>query len=526
MPTTKQAQVNEIIKCGKDPVHFINKWTKITHPEKGLIKFSTYPFQDRCVKEFAKHRFNIVLKSRQLGLSTVTAAFALWRAIFYKEKNILVIATKLSTASNFIRKVKTMLTALPPWLLIPEIVSETKTGIEFSNGSVIKAVPTSEDAGRSEALSLLIIDEAAFIRNFEELWKGLYPTLSTGGAAIILSTPNGVGNQYHKLWIDAETRVSDFNPIKLMWDVHPERDQAWFDKESRQMTRKQVAQELLCDFASSGDTYLTAEDFERIRTSSRNPIEKTGPSNNVWIWKYPLPDHKYVISADVSRGDAADFSAFHVIDINESEQVCEFKGKIPPDQLGILLAEFGNRYNKALVCPENNTYGFSTITKLRDIGYPNLHLNDRRYQYAVDVPIGKFGFTTTASSRGPALTKLEEHLRTGVLKVYSVRLIEEMRTFVWQGDTPRAQKGFNDDLVMSLAIGCTLYEPAVGEGKKAGGTHTAMLAAFGVNRNPPQRPPPVWTGNPFSPRNYDPRMHEDPAQANVPIPPGLAWLYK
>ena len=82
MPTTKQAQVNEIIKCGKDPVHFINKWTKITHPEKGLIKFSTYPFQDRCVKEFAKHRFNIVLKSRQLGLSTVTAAFALWRAIF------------------------------------------------------------------------------------------------------------------------------------------------------------------------------------------------------------------------------------------------------------------------------------------------------------------------------------------------------------------------------------------------------------------------------------------------------------
>lgn len=527
MPASKSAQVNEIIKCGKDPVHFINKWTKITHPERGLINFKTYPFQDMCVKEFTKHKFNIVLKSRQLGLSTVTAAFALWRAIFYKEKNILVIATKLSTATNFIRKVKTMLAALPPWLLIPEIKFETKTSVEFSNGSVIKAVPTSEDAGRSEALSLLIVDEAAFIRNFEELWKGLYPTLSTGGGAIILSTPNGVGNQYHKLWIDAETRVSDFNPIKLMWDVHPERDQAWFDKESRQMTRKQVAQELLCDFASSGDTYLTAEDFERVRTSSRNPIEKLGPGNNVWIWKYPLPDHKYIISADVSRGDAADFSAFHVIDINESEQVCEFKGKIPPDQLGILLAEYGNRYNKALICPENNTYGFSTITKLRDIGYPNIHLNDRRFQYAVDVPIGKFGFTTSSSSRAAALTKLEEYLRTNVLKVYSVRLIEEMRTFVWQGDTPRAQKGFNDDLVMSLAIGSTLYEPSVGEAKKSGGTHTAMLAAFGVNRAQPKRPQPVYMGNPFASRQYDPLIHDvDPDQSNVQPFRNITWLYK
>ena len=195
MPVSKNSQTEEVIKCGKDPVHFINKWTKITHPNRGLISFKTYPFQNDCVKEFVKHRFNIVLKSRQLGLSTVTAAFALWRAIFYKEKNILIIATKMATATNFVRKVKTMLANLPPWLLIPKVTSETRTSIEFSNGSIIKAVPTSEDAGRSEALSLLIIDEAAFIRNFEELWKGLYPTLSTGGGAIILSTPNGVGKK-------------------------------------------------------------------------------------------------------------------------------------------------------------------------------------------------------------------------------------------------------------------------------------------------------------------------------------------
>ena len=102
-----------------------------------------------------------------------------------------------------------------------------------------------------------------------------------------------------------------------------------------------------------------------------------------------------------------------------------------------------------------------------------------------------------------------------------------MRTFVWQGDTPKAQKGFNDDLVMSLAIGSTLYEPAVGESKKTGGAHTAMLAAFGVNRSQPKRPQPVYMGNPFASRQYDPLIHDvDPNQSNVQPFRSITWLYK
>ena len=139
MPASKPAQIEEIIKCGKDPVYFTNRYLKIAHPEKGLIPFKTFNFQDDCMRDFAKHRFNIVLKSRQLGLSTITAAFALWRALFYKEKNILIIATKMAVAQNFVRKVRTMLEGLPPWLVLPEISSYSKTAIEFSNGSIIKA---------------------------------------------------------------------------------------------------------------------------------------------------------------------------------------------------------------------------------------------------------------------------------------------------------------------------------------------------------------------------------------------------
>ncbi len=523
MPVSKKAQIEEIVKCGKDPVYFTNRYLRISHPERGLIPFKTYPFQNDCMNDFVKHRFNIVLKSRQLGLSTITAAFALWRAMFYKEKNILVIATKMAVATNFVRKVKTMLEGLPDWLIVPEITSETKTSIEFSNGSVIKSVPTSEDAGRSEALSLLIIDEAAFIRNFDELWKGLYPTLSTGGSAVILSTPNGVGNQYHHLWVEAEKGVSAFNPIKLMWDVHPDRDQSWFDNESKNMTKKQIAQELLCDFASSGDTFLSSEDLDRVRMGCRPPIETWGPERGVWQWKYPMPERKYVVAADVARGDASDYSTIQVFDTLDCEQVCEFRGKMQPDQFGILINEIGLRYNKALVCPENNTYGFATITKLRDLGYPNIHINDKRFTYSVDIPVGKFGFNTNGATRGPCLTKFEEFVRIGNIKIYSSRLVDELRTFVWVGDSPKAQKGFNDDLVISAAIACTLFDPTLKTHSNTD-AYKSMMSAFSVNR---QRviPQPIFTGNsnPMKPVNYDASMF---GNYDSMIPPELMWMYK
>ena len=299
---TKHEQVAEILRCGKDPVYFMKKYVKIQHMLRGLIPFETYDFQDECVASFEKNRFNIVLKSRQLGLSTVTAAYATWFAIFKKDKNILVIATKLQTAMNFIKKVKIMLEGLPKWLLLTKY-EPTKQSVRFHNGSNITAIPTSPDAGRSEALSLLIVDEAAFIRDFEEIWTGLYPTLSTGGNAIIISTPNGVGGQYYRLWMEGETKQNEFNTIKLPWYVHPEHDEIWFAKETKNLSKRSISQEFLCDFISSGDTFLQASDLENIRESIKNPIEKLGPQNGIWIWRRPEAGRKYIISADVSRGD-------------------------------------------------------------------------------------------------------------------------------------------------------------------------------------------------------------------------------
>ena len=483
----KSKQIDEIIKCGKDPVYFFNTYVKIQHPVKGLIKFDTFDFQDDCTETFLNERFSIILKSRQLGLSTLVASYSLWMSLFQKEKNVLVIATKLTVAQNFITKVKTMLRSLPPWLILPDLVANNKQLLQFSNGSTIKAIPTSDDAGRSEALSLLIVDEAAFVKNFDELWMGLYPTISTGGRVIILSTPNGVGGQYHKLYTDAESGLNEFKPIRLAWEVHPERDEEWFEETTKNLSDRQIAQEYLCDFAASGETFLSKNDIKYIRSCVAPPKERTGPSRGVWIWKYPLSENNYVISADVSRGDSKDYSTFHVIDLNESECVAEYKGKIPPDRLGELLAQYGKMYNDALVCPENNSYGYATILKLKEIQYPNLYYKRRKAiyigEYIPDSNPDLAGFTTSGRTRSLILTKLEEVLRNKMVKIYSSRFYEELKTFVWIGNKAQGMKGHNDDLVMSFAIGIWLFDAAEGYSKNSRDINDAMLKAMSVTRN-------------------------------------------
>lgn len=534
-PLSRDKQIQEILKCGKDPIHFIKSYCKIQHQTRGLIPFETYEFQDNCVNDFQKHRFNIVLKSRQLGLSTVTAAYVLWYALFKKDKNILVIATKLPTAVNFIKKVKTMLTNIPKWLVLSKF-DNTLQAIRFANGSTITAVPTSEDAGRSEALALLVVDEAAWIRDFSAIWTGLSPTLSTGGSAIILSTPNGVGGQYYKLWTEAEAGENGFNPIRLPWHVHPEHDEEWFKHETKNIPRRTVAQEYLCDFLSSGDTFLQPNDLDRVRDSIRPPIERSGPQNAVWTWKKPETGRKYVLSADVARGDSSDYATFHVIDYDSCEVCAEFMGKIPPDALADLLADFGKKYNNALICPEQNTFGYITCKKLQVIGYPRLWYFGAKgdpFEYRAIDPEELCGFSTQTRTRHQILAKLEEMIRNDVLKTYSQRLYDEFQAFVWQGSKASAMKDAHDDLVMSIAIGAWLTSGGGTSAESGMDMAYAMLKATSVgNRSINElpggindvRPVPNQNIMGFTPQNVS--QPRDPSDIRHVDVSDFSWLFK
>ena len=138
----KKQRVKEILKCGKDPSYFLNNYARISHPLHGLILFDTYQFQDELLKDFNDYRFNVILKARQLGISTITAGYIVWMMLFHRDKAILVMATKFATAGNLVKKVKNIMRNLPDWLKIATISVDNRSSFVVSNGSSIKAAST------------------------------------------------------------------------------------------------------------------------------------------------------------------------------------------------------------------------------------------------------------------------------------------------------------------------------------------------------------------------------------------------
>jgi len=251
-PSLKELIKKEYVKCATSPAYFMKKYCMIQHPTKGKIPFHLYQFQEDTLQDFTEHDRLVILKSRQLGISTLIAGYALWLILFHSDKNCLVVAIDQATSKNLVTKVRVMYDCLPSWLRI-KFVERNKLSMRLSNGSQIKAVASTGTSGRSEALSLVIIDEAAFVEGAEDLWASLQQTLSTGGQGIILSTPNGTGNFFHKMWIKAENNEFSvpYKAIRLPWTVHPERDAAWRMRQDQELGPRLAAQECDCLWGQS-----------------------------------------------------------------------------------------------------------------------------------------------------------------------------------------------------------------------------------------------------------------------------------
>lgn len=250
----KKLLAQEYMRCAKDPAYFMRKFCYIQHPIRGRILFNLYPFQEEVLHLFRDSKNIIVLKSRQLGISTLGAGYSLWLMLFHKDKNVLCLATTQATARNLVSKVIFMYEQLPAWLKVPT-VQKNKLSMWLKNGSKITAKSSNSDAARSEAVSLLLVDEAAFIDNIEETFAAAQQTLATGGQAMLLSTPNGMGNFFHKTWAKAEMGENTFVPVRLPWQVHPERTQEWRDRQDADLGPKYAAQECV-----TGESLVTVRD--------------------------------------------------------------------------------------------------------------------------------------------------------------------------------------------------------------------------------------------------------------------------
>ncbi|MFZ9303066.1 MAG: terminase large subunit domain-containing protein [Sediminibacterium sp.] len=520
-PNLKEIIKQEYIKCSQDPVHFMRKYCYIQHPQRGRIQFNLYPFQEKVLTLFKKHDYTILLKSRQLGISTLAAGYATWLMLFHKDKNVLALATTQATARNIVSKVKFMWENLPSWLKV-DAVENNKLSLHLVNGSKIQAKSSNSDSARSEAVSLLIIDEAAFIENIGETWASAQQTLATGGGAIVLSTPFGTGNWFHQTWVKAEQAENDFVPIKLPWAVHPERDQSWRDRQDELLGDPRLAaQECDCDFSTSGDIVFYNEYLEYYeKTYIKEPLERRGVDQNLWVWESPDYTRSYIVVADVARGDGKDYSTFHVIDVESNVQVAEYKGQIGTKEFGHLLVGIATEYNEALLVIENANIGWATIQVAIDRNYSNLYYSPRAEANAdsyfdkyMDTSKAVAGFTMSARTRPMVVGKFQEYISEKSVTIQSKRLIEEMKVFIWKNGRAEAQQGYNDDLVMAFGIAMYIRDTALKYRQRGLDLTRSALNNITVNRT-------SYQGAYYANKNDNPYQIENPYGGKEDI----SWL--
>ena len=481
----KKIIAQEYIKCAKDPAYFMKKYCYIQHPTRGRILFNLYPFQGKVLHLFKDHQYLITLKSRQLGISTLAAAYSLWLMLFHKDKNVLALATTQATARNLVTKTMFMYDQLPKWLKLPAL-EKNKLSLRLKNGSKITAKSSNADAARSEAVSLLLIDEAAFIDNIDETFAAAQQTLATGGQCMALSTPNGIGNWFHQTWEKAESGENSFLPIRLPWTVHPERNEAWREQQNADLGPKMAGQECDCDFLASGDTVFEPDDMAFYeQTYQKDPLERRGVDGNFWVWEGVDYTKSYMVVADVARGDGRDYSAFHIFDIETATQVGEYKGKIAPRDFGNMLVGIAAEYNEALLVVENANIGWATIEQVMEREYRNLFYSATNNMETVETYMHKFerdklvpGFTMSARTRPLVIAKMIEYIRDHSATIQSKRLMSEMRVFVWKNGKAQAQDRYNDDLIISCATALYVRDTALRLRQQGIDLARAQLSSF------------------------------------------------
>jgi len=465
----KQDLLEEFKRCKEDPIYFISEYIKVTHPVRGLVPFNLYPFQHRIIENLEEHRFNILRKFRQAGCTTIAASYALWMIIFQKHKQVVILSKGDAESTEVLDRIKLMYDELPKFLK-PGIVEDNKHTLKLGTNSTIKSRPSGKQSGRSLAGSLLIIDEAAFIENIDTIWAAVYPIISTGGRAFVLSTVNGIGNWYHEVYQKAREGKNSFNPIDIRWQEHPEYQRQedgfswlyadmekkglfvdkWEETTRINMPMRQWLQEYECSFLGTGDTYIEGGILKEIasQTSEEYDIKY---NNRMRIWQEPQPFYTYLIACDTSLGRDRDYSAFHVINLYNGQQVAEFySNRTPINEFAKIIADEGMLYNVAHVLCERNTIGNNLIDWLYNIyEYENLWCDEK----------DEIGFQVTMNNRETILANLEEAIRTNLIKINSTRTCDELMTFVIK-DKGRAQaeKGYHDDLIMSLALAIHGYK--------------------------------------------------------------------
>jgi len=536
MSNQKIEQLKEYARIMKDTPYALKTYLQTyDNTQKKYVPLELFPDQIQLLRDYELYNENITRKYRQAGVTTVTAAWISRKLQLAKPENperVLVIANKKDTAVEMANKIRHFIEQWPDWINVgfsPDKNSESR--FRLNNGSEVKAVATSADALRGFTPTILVFDEAAYIEAGDDFWAASMASLSTGGKIILISTPNGFDPIYYGVYDQAIRGVNDFHITDLRWFKDPRytkdlrwvkcsdivhymlnREQyndnevvmydfdilnykqyeedgykplsSWFESMSKKFKfdRRKIAQELECDFLGSGDGVIPSEVQDNIvKNMLRDPKEKY-MQGTFWQWKEPVQGHRYIMGVDVSRGDSEDFSSINIIDFDEREQVAEYIGKIPPDDLASIAYKWGILYEAFIVIDITGGMGVATSRKLQEYNYKSLYIdgvNTKNIWEYNSKAMEKIPGLNFNNKRTQIVAAFEEQLRKG-FQVRSARLMNELNTFVYINGRPDHMKGTHDDAIMSMSMALYAGDICFSQLEKNENANKAMLESWTV----------------------------------------------
>ena len=454
-----QEQIIEFVKCKNDPVYFAKNYVQIVTLDHGLQLFKPYHFQEKLIKNFHNHRFNICKMPRQTGKSTTVVSYLLHYAIFNDNVNIAILANKASTARDLLSRLQTAYENLPKWLQ-QGILAWNKGSMELENGSKILAASTSASAVRGGSYNIIFLDEFAFVQNHlaDDFFASVYPTISSGQSTkvIIVSTPHGM-NHFYRLWHDAERGKNEYVPTDVHWTEVPGRDEKWKAQTIANTSEQQFKIEFECEFLGSVDTLIAPSKLKSLVYDS--PVKR---NKGLDVYEDAKSNKDYLITVDVARGVGSDYSAFVVFDITSFPHkiVAKYRNnEIKPMLFPNIIYDVAKAYNSAFILCEVNDVGDQVAAIIQyDLEYNNLLMCSMRGRAGQIVGQGfsgkktQLGLKMSKTVKKVGCLNLKTMIEEDKLIFSDYEIISELTTFIQKHNSFEAEEGCNDDLAMCLVI--------------------------------------------------------------------------
>jgi hypothetical protein len=504
---TKHELMMEYAKCAIDIEYFARKYCKVWDKKKQqYINFELLPQQIQVLEKYKESNRVLVAKYRQGGITTVTCLYLAHSLIFRKDIKVGVAANKLKLAKESIfYQIASIINNLPKEIFnrIPT-ESDTKEIKIYNNGATLQAFAASADGLRGFTPDILFIDEAAFLEEGEEFMSSASGTMSAGGQIILNSTPRGLDPTYYARYEGARTGKNNFKVVEINWYEDPrynedliwvrgdefieEKDplkykelkaksykpsSSWFRDMCQTFNNdpRKIAQELENKFLGSGGNLVDEETIMRIEKTCKEPI-RTEYDNNFWVWEDPIAGYDYYLSCDVAKGSGdGDYSTIQIFKNDAVNmlliQVAEYQSRVPLEVMGELCLDYGRKYNNAYVIVDvSGGWGISVVRFLINSKYKKIHY-DKPRQNDLKIQLKSFargelqpGFTMkNGAIRDYVLREFERRLREGEALVYSIRLLSEIKTFVFNENTNRYDhmRSAHDDLLIATGMLFAVY---------------------------------------------------------------------